>query len=343
MVTDFKSPGYDIDKLVINTNEDKTIEVLAEGSLIDTTFLRRTKGVTENREISFDFTSARLQLGKDITLQGKLIGNINKLGSGTAILNGTLLLEQSPLIEEATIEASFNEYFETLFGTGLIGGVEANLSYESLSNSTSQLLIRSQNAGRTLIGLDILDTIRGGELILRNVYRNNNFDNFETEIKVTDFSVVEAPKSIRALSVLSLTGLYSLIEGDGTKFDVGVANIETIGNRRILKNVRASGEAVKFELAGEYDRETDELQVRGLLAPLSLISDIIGVIPLVSNIITGQDKKGLLATQFEMSGKLADPVIAINPASVLAPGVIRNILSPGWLTRESGIRIDSQK
>ena len=342
-VTDFKSPGYDIDKLVININDDKTIEVLAEGGLIDTTFLRRTKGITENREISFDFTSARLQLAKDITLQGKLIGNINKLGSGTAILNGTLLLEQSPLIEEATIEASFNEYFETLSGTGLIGGVEANLSYESLSNATSQLLVRSQNAGRTLIGLDILDTIRGGELILRNVYRNNNFDNFETEIKVTDFSVVEAPKSIRALSVLSLTGLYSLIEGDGTKFDVGVANIETIGDRRILKNVKASGEAVKFELAGEYDRETDELQVRGLLAPLSLISDIIGVIPLVSNIITGQDKKGLLATQFEMSGKLADPVITINPASVLAPGVIRNILSPGWLTRESGIRIDSQK
>ena len=44
-----------------------------------------------------------------------------------------------------------------------------------------------------------------------------------------------------------------------------------------------------------------------------------------------------------MSGKLADPVITINPASVLAPGVIRNILSPDWLTRESGIRIDSQK
>ena len=29
------------------------------------------------------------------------------------------------------------------------------------------------------------------------------------------------------------------------------------------------GEAVKFELAGEYDRETDELQVWGLLAPFN--------------------------------------------------------------------------
>ena len=178
---------------------------------------------------------------------------------------------------------------------------------------------------------------------MKNVYQNSKFDNFKTEIKVTDFSVIEAPKSVRALSVLSVTGLYSLIEGDGTKFDVGIANIETFGNRRILKNVQASGEALKFELAGEYDRETDELQVRGILAPLSLISDIIGVIPFVSNIITGQDKTGLLATQFEMSGKLSDPITTINPASVIAPGVMRNILSPGWLTRESGIRIDPQQ
>ena len=234
-------------------------------------------------------------------------------------------------------QGTFNKY------AGLIGGVEATLSYESLSDDKSYLLIESQNAGRALIGLDILDTIRGGKLILKNVYQNKEFGNFNTEIKVTDFSVIEAPKSVRALSLLSVTGLYSLIEGDGTKFDVGIANIETVGNRRILKNVQASGEAIKFELAGEYDRETDELQVRGILAPLSLISDIIGVIPLVSNIITGQDKTGFFATQFEMSGKLSEPVTKINPASVIAPGVIRNILSPGWLTRESGIRIDRRQ
>ena len=342
-VTNFSFPGYDIDKLIITTDKDKSIKVFAEGGLIDTTFLRRTEGVTKNREISFDFTSARLQLAQDITLQGRLIGDIDKLGSGTAILNGTLLLEQSPLIEEATIEAIFDEQFETLSGNGLIGGVEATLLYESLADDSSYLMIKSQNAGRTLIGLGVLDTIRGGELILKNVYQNGKFDNFKTEIKVTDFSVIEAPKSVRALSVLSVTGLYSLIEGDGTKFDVGIANIETFGNRRILKNVQASGEALKFELAGEYDRETDELQVRGILAPLSLISDIIGVIPFVSNIITGQDKTGLLATQFEMSGKLSDPITTINPASVIAPGVMRNILSPGWLTRESGIRIDPQQ
>ena len=340
IVKNVKFPGFDIDELIVTIDEDNAVDLTAEGGLIDTTFLRRTTGLSGKRKIAFEFSSARLQLAKDITLQGALAGNIDKFGSGTAILNGSLLLKQSPLIEEATIEASFDTLYETLSGTGLIGGAEATLSYTSTDADTSQLIIRSQNAGRTLIGLNVLDTIRGGELVLINTYQNKEFDNFNTKVRVTDYSVVEAPKSLRALSVLSLTGLYSLIEGDGTRFAVGIADIETIGERRILNDVRASGEAIKFQLAGEYDRQTDKIQVRGILAPLSLLSDIIGFIPLVSNIITGQDKTGFLATQFEMSGQLSDPVTTINPATVLAPGVIRNILSPGWLTKESGIRLE---
>ena len=335
-----KFPGYDIDELIVTIDDDNALDVVAEGGLIDATFLLRTTGLSEKRKIAFELSSARLQLATNITLQGALVGDIDKFGSGTALLNGSLFIEQSPLIEEATIEASFDTLHETLSGTGLIGGAEATLSYSSTAADTSQLVIRSQNAGRTLLGLNILDTIRGGELLLINTYKNKEFDNFNTKIRVTDFSVIEAPKSLRALSVLSVSGLYSLIEGDGTKFAVGIADIETNGQRRILNDVRASGEAIKFQLAGEYDRQTDEIQVRGILAPLSLISDIIGFIPLVRNIITGQDKTGLLATQFEMSGQLSDPVTTINPATVLAPGVIRNILSPGWLTKESGIRLE---
>ena len=335
-----KFPGYDIDELIVTIDDDNALDVVAEGGLIDATFLLRTTGLSEKRKIAFELSSARLQLATNITLQGALVGDIDKFGSGTALLNGSLFIEQSPLIEEATIEASFDTLHETLSGTGLIGGAEATLSYSSTAADTSQLVIRSQNAGRTLLGLNILDTIRGGELLFINTYKNKEFDNFNTKIRVTDFSVIEAPKSLRALSVLSVSGLYSLIEGDGTKFAVGIADIETNGQRRILNDVRASGEAIKFQLAGEYDRQTDEIQVRGILAPLSLISDIIGFIPLVRNIITGQDKTGLLATQFEMSGQLSDPVTTINPATVLAPGAIRNILSPGWLTKESGIRLE---
>ena len=340
-ITDFRMPGYDINDLIVTIAEDGSFDVVAEGGLIDTTFLRRTDGVNENRDISFDFSSARIQLVDDITLQGSLIGKIDRDGAGSAILNGTLLVSMAALIEEATIDAVFDKQHETLSGTGLIGGAEATLSYQSMPDDTSQLIIKSQNAGRTLLGLDILDTIRGGDLILTNNYQNKQFDNFTTDIHITNFSVIEAPRSIRMLSVLSLVGVYSLIEGDGTKFDVGVATIKTEGNRRILEQVRASGQALKFALAGEFDRETEELQVRGILAPLSLLSDLIGIIPFFSDMIIGQDRHGLLATQFEMSGQITDPVTTINPSSVIAPGLFRNLLSPKWLTEESGTRLQT--
>ena len=57
--------------------------------------------------------------------------------------------------------------------------------------------------------------------------------------------------------------------------------------------------------------------------------------------IIGQDRHGLLATQFEMSGQITDPVTTINPSSVIAPGLFRNLLSPKWLTEESGTRLQT--
>ena len=142
-----------------------------------------------------------MQLATHITLQGALVGEIDKFGSGTALLNGSLFVEQSPLIEEATIEASFDTLHETLSGTGLIGGAEATLSYSSTAADTSQLVIRSQNAGRTLLGLNVLDTIRGGELLLINAYKNNEFYNFNTKFctnlaPVLYYGLFERKKSI---------------------------------------------------------------------------------------------------------------------------------------------------
>ena len=44
------------------------------------------------------------------------------------------------------------------------------------------------------------------------------FQKYRTEIELADFNVVEAPKAIRAFSVLSVAGLSSLVEGEGTNF-----------------------------------------------------------------------------------------------------------------------------
>ena len=67
--------------------------------------------------------------------------------------------------------------------------------------------------------------------------------------------------------------------------------------------------------------------------PASFLSQIIGVIPVIGEILTGVDNAGLFVTQFSLTGSIDDPDTSITPASIV-PGVLRDLFSPSWLRRE---------
>ena len=50
--------------------------------------------------------------------------------------------------------------------------------------------------------------------------------------------------------------------------------------------------------------------------------------------LTGLDKSGIFATQFRVTGLSDDMKTAVNPASI-APGLLRDLISPNWLGKES--------
>ena len=105
--------------------------------------------------------------------------------------------------------------------------------------------------------------------------------NFELE----DFRVIEAPTAVRMMSVLSLAGLYSLIEGDGTQFNLGYAHIETFADRQVIHQARATGDALAVDLVGIVDPVQKELEVSGALLPIYGITKLIGKVPLLSEIL----------------------------------------------------------
>jgi hypothetical protein len=49
-------------------------------------------------------------------------------------------------------------------------------------------------------------------------------------------------------------------------------------------------------------------------------------IPLLGDLLTGTDREGIQAIQFHVTGPLADPKVSIDPATSLAPGVLRDLL-----------------
>lgn len=326
-------PGNRIETILLARNENAVMKITVQGEQINLIPLRRHEGLAEGRDLKFDITSEKIILGADITFNGHLEGQTSKDGNGQARLQGSLMVKDVPLLSEGTIDTLFGREGEFLTASGIIGGAEAELSYSPSDTGQSILLITSKNGGRTLDGLNVTDTIRGGQLKLATTFSEDSLSAYRTEIELTDFHVVEAPRAVWAFSVLSVAGLSSLVEGEGTHFSKGQAIIVANENKFRLEKVRAVGEAVGVHLLGNYDRKTKQVEVSGDLIPLKQFSTLIGYVPIVGELLTGVDKVGIFSTQFTMSGDVDDPDISVNLLA-LAPGVLRDILSPDWLGGE---------
>ena len=328
-------PGNELKTVLLEKTGKTAMKLTAEGSLLNLVPLRRNEGATKGLALDFDVTASRIIVGPRITLTGNLKGSTQIDGDGRATLLGSLLFGQKTLLSEGKIEARFGPSGEFLEGVGLIGGGEAKLSFQPVAAEVSELVITSQNGGRVLKGLNITDSITDGSLRLVTQFRDGKFNDYDTKIEMSDFSVIEAPRAIRAFSVLSLAGLYSLVEGSGTKFIKGAATISTRGSRHRLAEVKATGNAVGVSMIGEFDRKAGTVDVSGNLVPVNQVNKLLGLVPFVGEVLTGIDKTGLFTTQFGVRGNIDDPDVTVN-ASSLAPGLLRDLFSPDWLGAESG-------
>jgi hypothetical protein len=329
-----KWPDNDVRDLIIRRNSDASWKVEGRARVLTLLPILKNEGFTGGEPMIFDFIADRFVVDDKISLSGQLSGTRKRDGFGKANFWGTLFADDEPLIAEANLEIGFGNGAEQISGSGLIGGGEVKFFFDRKIGSNPKMVVVSDNGGRVLSGLKVTDTVRGGQLRLTNIFKDSKFKSFDTKIELAKFRIVEAPRALRAFSVLSLAGLYSLVEGDGTAFRRGEAVLETRGPTVKIVSMKASGEAVGVTMLGVYDRATKKVDVSGNLVPMNQISKFLGKVPLLGDFIAGIDKSGVFVSQFTVTGTSDDMKTAVNPVSSLAPGLLRDLFSPNWLGRE---------
>ena len=268
-----------------------------------------------------------------VELSGNVRLSTDKEGIGRAEFLGGLFLKQKPFMTEATFSAIFGGGNDLLEGRGLVGGAEAGITLSPAEDGGNLMMLRSDNAGQVLKALNVLDAIRGGRLNMVAHFKPDNNDTFEADFELENFRVIEAPTAVRMMSVLNLAGLYSLIEGDGTFFDLGHARVEVRPGKQIIHQARASGEALAVDLVGVINTDTKEIEVSGALLPIYGFTKLIGKVPVLREIITGVENDGFFVTQFSITGTTEEPENSVNLSSIV-PGLFRDVFSPEWITRE---------
>jgi len=175
----------------------------------------------------------------------------------------------------------------------------------------------------TLLGLN---SIEGGKLQIDGILPpSGEQGELTAQVKLDDFTLVQAPVFTQILSLASLQGLADTLGGSGLKFDELEMQFSLEDGVIKVRDGRASGPALGLTGEGDIDITGKNIDFDGVLVPSYTVNSILGDIPLIGNVMVGKKGEGMFALNYSVKGPYAKTQVAVNPLSALTPGFLRRI------------------
>lgn len=188
------------------------------------------------------------------------------------------------------------------------------------------LTAETDDAGATLRGLDVISQIKGGKLTLSG--RSNADDPGQALVgkaDLTDYQVQDAPVLARLLSAASPRGFANFLSGQPIAFSRLRGDWLWHKDGITLRDMRTSGSQVGLTLEGNVDIKRDDVDLQGTIVPFTTVNKLLGVIPVLGDLLIGGEGQGLFAATYRMKGPPGNLDVGVNPLAVLAPGFLRNL------------------
>ena len=97
------------------------------------------------------------------------------------------------------------------------------------------------------------------------------------------------------------------------------------GGQFVLHDSYINGPQLGATLRGTVDYKTKIVDLGGTFVPLYGLNSAFGSIPIVGNLLVGRRGEGVLGITYKVKGPAADPRVRVNPMSMVAPGIFRQI------------------
>ena len=178
--------------------------------------------------------------------------------------------------------------------------------------------VRSDDASGVLRDTGITPNAREGVLDLAMVpAAGTGGKTYDGEFQISDLRLRKAPAMAELLDAISVVGLLDQLDGPGIKF----ANVDgrfrlTPGQIRIHE-AAAVGASLGLSASGNYQLDTRELDVEGVISPVYFLNAI--------GSIFSRRGEGLFGFNYRVAGSTDDPKVSVNPLSILTPGMFREI------------------
>ena len=187
--------------------------------------------------------------------------------------------------------------------------------------------VTAENAGDALRFFDFFENMYGGRLEIRGQYDDAAPARpLQGKLRVVDYRVRKAPLMTRILSIMALTGIVDAMTGEGLNFNELDVPFTALDGELRIQEAKATGTSIGFTASGTIYTHADVVNLQGTVVPVYAVNSFLGKIPLLGNILTGNEEGGgIFAANFNVTGPIEDPITSVNPLSALTPGILRSL------------------
>lgn len=93
----------------------------------------------------------------------------------------------------------------------------------------------------------------------------------------------------------------------------------------VMEDSYMKGPLLGAHIRGKVDYKTETVNLGGTYVPLQGLNNAFGSIPLLGDLLSGPRGEGLIGITFAIQGPMASPQAIVNPLSVVAPGIFREV------------------
>lgn len=187
------------------------------------------------------------------------------------------------------------------------------------------LLAAAADAGEALRAFGVSDRVHGGKLDIQASRARATPDGpLQGRVVMREFSVADAPSIAR---VFAMSGAATAPEAGSRAINFGRLEIPFTLKDDVLTVNDGRGVASNLGLTGSgtIDLAKETIELDGTLVPAYMLNSILGNIPILGTLLTGEKGSGVFAATYRAEGSLEDPKVSVNPLAALTPGFLRKV------------------
>lgn len=232
----------------------------------------------------------------------------------------TLTLDRLQISDGIAL-TGFSAELETAGGmkgrfAGRVNGGAAISGRVAPQGGRSAFHIRSSDAGGVLRSAGVIEQARDGDLELV-LYPAETPGEYNGRLRARNMRLRDAPALAALLNALSIVGLLEQLSGEGIHFTQVESKFRLSEDRVTVTSSSAIGASMGISMDGYYFMEKDYLDMRGVFSPFYLVNALGGIFT--------RRGEGLVGFSYELKGPADSPAVAVNPLSMLTPGMFREI------------------